>query len=113
MNLLFEHGCIITENPQEEVIRDGWLLVSDGKILGLGEGDYPGPILPDRRVQAAGHAILPGIVDYHTHVCGSLFKGCCGISVPVEVFTFQGDKNISPDNLPGVGGYPVTPDSGI
>lgn len=75
MNLLFEHGCIITENPQEEVIRDGWLLVSEGKILGLGEGDYPGPILPDRRVQAAGHAILPGIVDYHTHVCGSLFKG--------------------------------------
>ena len=38
MNLLFEHGCIITENPQEEVIRDGWLLVSEGKILGLGEG---------------------------------------------------------------------------
>ena len=75
MNLLFEHGCIITENPQEEVIRDGWLLVSEGKILGLGKGDYPGPILPDRRIQAAGHAILPGIVDYHTHVCGSLFKG--------------------------------------
>lgn len=75
MNLLFEHGCIITENPQEEVIRDGWLLVSEGKILGLGEGDYPGPILPDRRIHAAGYAILPGIVDYHTHVCGSLFKG--------------------------------------
>ena len=75
MNLLFEHGCIITVNPQEEVFRDGWLLVEDGKIAGLGDGAYDGPVAADRRINAAGHAILPGIVDYHTHVCGSLFKG--------------------------------------
>ena len=54
MNLLFEHGCIITVNPQEEVFRDGWLLVEDGKIAGLGDGAYDGPVAADRRINAAG-----------------------------------------------------------
>lgn len=74
MRILLEHGTIITVNPTDDILRDGWLLVDDGRIAGLGVGDYSGPAEPDRRICTQNKAILPGIVDYHTHVCGSLFK---------------------------------------
>jgi len=69
-----EHGTVVTVNPTDDVLADGWVLVEGGRIAGMGAGDYRGHVEPDRRICAKNKIILPGIVDYHTHVCGSLFK---------------------------------------
>ena len=74
MMILMEHGTIITVNPADDILTDGWILVENGHIVGIGTGDYDGRTEPNRRICAKNKAILPGIVDYHTHVCGSLFK---------------------------------------
>ena len=72
--VLFENGMIITVNPRDDVIALGWLLVEDDVIAGMGGGRYEGGLKIDQRINASGKCILPGIVDVHTHVCGSLFK---------------------------------------
>ncbi len=55
----------------------GWLSVKDGRIAGLGAGEWRGgaededTILVDRR----GFLLLPGFVQAHVHLCQSLFRG--------------------------------------
>ena len=89
---LFENGLIITVDDRDSVYRRGYLLVEDDRIAAVGEGDYTGDRTGIAVVDADGKAVLPGIVDAHTHVAGSLFKGLLeddpngfyGFALPME-----------------------------
>src|SRR5688500_16451667 len=53
-------------------IRDGWVAVQDGRISGLGSSsDLP----PASSVEAVDGAILPGLVNAHTHLELSWMRG--------------------------------------
>src|ERR1700752_1423202 len=55
-------------------IRNGWIEVANGRIVALGSDSSPG----SREPQAAGRrrvAILPGLVNAHTHLELSWMKG--------------------------------------
>lgn len=45
----------------DRVIEDGWVAVSDGKIVEIGEGRPP-----ERGVALAGDMIIPGLIELHT-----------------------------------------------
>ena len=74
----------------DRVLDKGYLVIEGNKITEIGAGDYQGEA--DCVVDAAGKAVLPGIVDAHSHVAGSLFKaltedpenGFYGLSLPME-----------------------------
>ena len=72
---LIKNGIIITVNASDEVISKGWVLIEDDKIMDIGVGQPPKLMNIEKTIDATGKAVLPGIVDIHTHVCGSLFKG--------------------------------------
>ena len=72
---LIKNGVIITVDPKDTVWQKGWILVEGDKIHSMGEGEAPEPQEGWEVVDASHMAVLPGIVDVHTHVCGSLFKG--------------------------------------
>ena len=90
--ILFENARILTMDDQNTIFKSGWLLVEDSKIAALGEGSFEGDRAGLTVVDADGHALLPGIVDAHTHVAGSLFKGLLeddpngfyGFALPME-----------------------------
>lgn len=46
-------------------IRDGWVLVGDGRILQCGGGSGP---RRDEDVDLGARAVMPGVVNAHTHV---------------------------------------------
>lgn len=92
MKTLIKNGIVITQDPQDQVWPKGWVLLEEDRIAALGEGAPPADITADKTVDASGMAVLPGIVDVHTHVCGSLFKGMTedpvgafyGLAFPME-----------------------------
>ena len=53
------------------VIDRGWVMVRDGIIEDLGEGDAPPS--DHARLDLEGRVLMPGLVDCHTHACWS---GC-------------------------------------
>lgn len=69
-------------------IRDGWVAVEDGRIVGLGSArtlpDRAEPVR-DRGQTAEAEAILPGLVNAHTHLELSWMRGRVppGDSMPV------------------------------
>lgn len=60
-NYVITNGKIYTE---EQVIENGYLVVEDGKISDIQEGEYTGDL---QQVDAKGQNVLPGFIDIHIH----------------------------------------------
>ena len=71
---LIHNGAILTCNPHFEVIARGWVAVAGGRIQGLGTGSGN---LPAARecIDARSGIIMPGLVNTHTHLPMTLFRG--------------------------------------
>ncbi|WP_372622219.1 amidohydrolase family protein [Falsiroseomonas sp.] len=68
-DILIEHGTLITMDPARRVIEDGSVAIEAGRITDIGPAAelaarHPHP---RKRIAAQNHAVLPGLIDAHTH----------------------------------------------
>ena len=76
VDLLVDHGTIVTVDPAGRIIEDGAVAVDDGEIVAVGPSDeVRAQDDADRVLDADGHAVLPGFVIPHTHVSDIFFRG--------------------------------------
>lgn len=67
LDTLLINACIVTQNPQREILTDAMLGVRDGKIACLKQmGTEPLP-KAKRIVDCRGGIVLPGLIDGHGH----------------------------------------------
>lgn len=71
LSTLIKNGVIVTADPDNTVYEDGAILIRGKEIADLGstpemEEKYPGA---DRVINASRKAVLPGLIDVHTHSC--------------------------------------------
>ena len=71
MDLLIKSGKIITVDKQRRILK-GDVAVDKGKIVKV--GDCTG-IHADQVIDAEGCAIMPGMINTHTHIYQSLIEG--------------------------------------
>jgi 5-methylthioadenosine/S-adenosylhomocysteine deaminase len=74
--LLIRNGTLVTMDAANTIISDGALLIRDGRIAAIGRsgelaGEYPATPVFD----AKGKAVLPGLIDAHTHIAMVPFRG--------------------------------------
>ncbi len=74
-DLLVENGVVITFDSQRRILNPGYVAVLDKKIVDVGIG-APVRYEPDERIDAAGAAVLPGLVNAHNHLDQCLYRGC-------------------------------------
>ena len=73
MDILFKNAKIITVDEQNPYIDGGYLSVSGGKIGYVGKERPEGTA--KREIDASGKVLMPGLVNAHTHVPMTLFRG--------------------------------------
>ncbi|AGB38882.1 amidohydrolase family protein [Natronococcus occultus] len=74
--LLVTNGQIVTQNADREIIKDGAVAITDDRITAVGEtATIEAEYDADRRIDAEGGAIVPGLINAHTHVSDILFRG--------------------------------------
>jgi len=59
----------------EGIIEDGAIAVKNGKIVFVGESKSLREVKAERTVNARGKVALPGLINCHTHVAMTLFRG--------------------------------------
>ncbi len=73
---LLHNATLMTVDPSDRVIENGWLAIEDGRIAGLGDvSTLPAPAGFDRVTNLSGHLLMPGLVNAHTHSVMVLFRG--------------------------------------
>ena len=75
-DILIHGGTIVTVNPAFDIVEDGMLGIVKDRIAAVAtvpESDRLPPA--DRYIDAAGCLVIPGLVNTHTHLPMSLFRG--------------------------------------
>ncbi len=70
--LLKDCQWIVTQDPQRRVIRSGSVRVEDGRIVEVGT---PKKSAKDRVIDCRKMALIPGLINTHTHLAMTLFRG--------------------------------------
>ncbi len=76
MDLIVRGGTIVTMDGERRVIEDGAVAVSGGRITAVGtRAEVEAKYTAREIVDARGKAIVPGLINGHTHVPMTLFRG--------------------------------------
>jgi 5-methylthioadenosine/S-adenosylhomocysteine deaminase len=76
VDLLVRGGTIITMDGARRVIEDGAVAVSDGRIVAIGRSaKIEAQYTARETINAAGKVVIPGLINGHTHVPMTLFRG--------------------------------------
>jgi len=73
--LLITNGTIVTMDAANTIIRDGAVHIRDGKIVAVGTTSEMAAGAAAEVFDARGKAVLPGLVDAHTHIAMVPFRG--------------------------------------
>lgn len=74
VDLIIE-GCTILQLVPPEVIVDGAIVVKDNRIVFVGRRNQAENFTAEKRINADGKVALPGLINCHTHVAMTLFRG--------------------------------------
>lgn len=76
VSLIITGGVLVTMDADRRVIADGAVAIKDDRIVSVGTSSeimprYDAPIILDAR----GGAIIPGLINGHTHIPMTIFRG--------------------------------------
>jgi 5-methylthioadenosine/S-adenosylhomocysteine deaminase len=103
-DLVIHNGTIVTVNAAFEIIPDGLLCIKAGKLQRI-ESRSGSQTLPAAKetLDAGGGLIMPGLVNTHTHLPMTLFRGLAD-DLPLDVwlneYIFPAENaHITPENV--------------
>ena len=70
-------GDVLTSRAKRGLIRNGWVIIRDGRVAKFGDGDYKKEVEGEKvtTINAEGKLVLPGFVNSHTHLYSTLARG--------------------------------------
>jgi len=83
---VIHNGTVVTADTDFTIVEGGAVAVTDGRIQKIWQPE-DGDALPDAEetVDAGGGIVMPGLVNVHTHLPMSLFRGLAD-DLPLEVW---------------------------
>ncbi|MCD6284832.1 MAG: amidohydrolase family protein, partial [Anaerolineae bacterium] len=75
-DLLITGGKIVTMDADRRVIDDGALVISGNRIQDVfSAGELPSEYQARKTINADGKVIIPGLINAHSHIAMTLFRG--------------------------------------
>jgi 5-methylthioadenosine/S-adenosylhomocysteine deaminase len=75
VDLLITGGTIVTMDGTHQIIENGAIAVRKGEIVSIGTSADLRGMRAKQTINARGKIIIPGLINTHTHVPMSLFRG--------------------------------------
>ncbi len=68
--------AVVTSDDAGTIVGRGWVYALDDRIVEVGSGDVPrGRLLADVVIDGTNMAVMPGMVNGHTHLFQTFFRG--------------------------------------
>lgn len=75
-DVLITNGVVVTQNDHREIVEDGAVAITDDRISAVGPSDQlEQDTSPGRVIDADGGAVIPGLINAHTHVSDIFLRG--------------------------------------
>ncbi|MDH7607017.1 MAG: amidohydrolase [Candidatus Bathyarchaeota archaeon] len=68
-------GCAVLPMDGRSLIEDGAIAIKNGRIIFVGKSTSAEGISAEEKIDAKGKVAMPGLVNCHTHVSMTLFRG--------------------------------------
>ena len=92
-DLIIHNGTILTIDDEDSVIENGAIAIESDRIVAIGEEDEIRiKFSATKNINARGGIILPGLINTHTHLAMSIFRGIAD-DMPLDEWL---NKNIFP-----------------
>lgn len=76
VDLIVRGGMIVTMDGARRVINDGAVVVNRGRIVAVGPlAEIEGKYAATQTLDATGKVVIPGLINGHTHIPMTLFRG--------------------------------------
>jgi 5-methylthioadenosine/S-adenosylhomocysteine deaminase len=76
VDLIVQNGTVVTMDATRRVIENGSIAISQGEIVAVGTAAEISQQFKSKQIiNALGKVIIPGLINTHTHVPMSLFRG--------------------------------------
>jgi len=103
IDILVSNGTVLTMDPDGRQIKNGAVAIKEEKIISVGPADDFSTWRASRVIDADGGIIMPGLVNTHTHLPMSLFRG---LADDLPLMTWLNDyifpaerKHITPESV--------------
>lgn len=83
VDLLIQGGTVVTMDSERRVYQPGYVAIKDGRIFAVGPGQSKAKAR--EILEAKGKAVVPGLVNTHTHLPMVLFRGLAD-DLPIETW---------------------------
>ncbi len=83
MKTWIKHAIVLTMDEKDAVIKDGCLFIEDDQITYVGLQNDGLEAKAEKVIDAKGNIIMPGLVNAHTHLPMTIFKGY-GEGLPLQ-----------------------------
>ncbi|OGR22122.1 MAG: amidohydrolase [Desulfobacterales bacterium RIFOXYA12_FULL_46_15] len=102
-DVLIEHGLLVTMAEGLPVVEDGAVLVENGGIAAYGKTNEFSGHKVKTRINAHKKIIMPGLINCHTHLPMSMFRGLAD-DLPLDVWlndhVFPAEaKHVNPESV--------------
>jgi len=75
--MIYEHGTLVTVDPQRRIIVDGALAVDKGRFVAIDKTQALGDRFPEEsRTDLSGKVVTPGLINTHIHLAQAMIRGC-------------------------------------
>ncbi|HEX8844248.1 MAG TPA: amidohydrolase [Pyrinomonadaceae bacterium] len=76
VDIIVRGGTIVTMDDQRRVIEDGAIAIRGGRVVAVGKSAEIGSKYTAREtIDARGKVVIPGLINGHTHIPMTLFRG--------------------------------------
>ncbi|HYW70985.1 MAG TPA: amidohydrolase [Pyrinomonadaceae bacterium] len=76
VDLIVKGGTVVTMDGSRRVIANGGIAIAGGRVVAVGKSaDIAAAYAARENVDATGKVVIPGLVNGHTHVPMTLFRG--------------------------------------
>lgn len=102
VDLLLSHGLVVTMDANHQLLEDGAIAIKGDSIIAVGPAARLASTYQPRRViDVHGAILLPGLINAHTHMAMSFFRGLAedrALQDWLQKYIFPAEaRNVTPD----------------